>query len=78
MTITLTWDGFFKWLGYLTCGGLTIAALVYLIGFIIFCIGASGWTFRDSWFGRKLRRVPRTPAATPQPVQQEEDPNVEG
>jgi len=56
MTVTLTWDGFFMWLGRLACAALCLVCLVYMIGFFMLVIGNSGWTFRGSWLGRKLRR----------------------
>lgn len=79
MTITLTWDSFFMWLGRLACGALCVVVLIYTIGIIHFSIGASGWTFRNSWLGRKLRRrrASLNPGDNKVVGAQEEDRNVQ-
>ena len=56
MTITITWDSLFLWVGRITCAGLCLIPMFYIVGFISYGISMSGWTFRDSWLGRKLRR----------------------
>lgn len=55
MTITLTWDLVFLWVGRIACSLMCLIPLGYFIGFIWFSISMSGWTFRESWLGRKLR-----------------------
>lgn len=61
MVIVLSWDAFFRWLGYLTCTVLCGGFIFYVVAFYFAFAWPSDWVIkrRDARYRKEMERQER-------------------